>query len=68
MRAPFSDPGGSPCPRHVGHAIAAAVFTHDVGPTMIAFEVLSRGSHARCLRFVARVAPHPRKTRYHPAG
>ena len=36
--------------------------------TMIAFEIQSRSSHARCLRFVARVTPPPRKTRYRPAG
>ena len=32
------------------------------------FEAQSRGLLTRCLRFAARVAPVPRKTRYRPAG
>ncbi len=34
----------------------------------VGFEAQSHGLRARCLRFAARVAPRPRKTRFRPVG
>jgi hypothetical protein len=70
VRSPCSpDPGGIGPPRHCGGPIAACQTFNAVGfPTTSTFGAQSHGSRTRCLRFAARVAPAPRKTRYRPAG
>ncbi len=55
-------------PGHRGAANVAFRLHNDVGPRESHFGAPSHGLHTRCLRFAARVAPGPRKTRFRLAG
>jgi hypothetical protein len=63
-RALLSDPGGIARARPLRRRDAAFRHFHNVGSRDFnAFGAQSHGPFARCLRFAARVAPAPRKTR-----
>ena len=64
VHAPLFDPGGPPVPGH--YRTGGVVFRriNNVDSAFVAFEAQSRGLHALCVRFAARVAPGPRNTRF----
>ena len=60
-------PAGSRAPGHCGAATRPSVTLTTSAPAMmIDFGAQSHGPLTRCLRFAARVAPAPRKTRFRP--
>jgi len=65
----LSDPGEARGTRASGRAEVAFRSDNDVGPR--GYKVLgavSHGLHTGCLRFVTRVTPTPRKTRFRLAA
>ena len=73
-RALLFDPGGTGVPGHRGSSptlrhvdVAFRTEQRRRLPRIKPFGAHSHGPHAHCLRFAARVAPGPRKTRF-PAG
>ena len=60
----FSDPGGTGYARPLRRVGAAPAADNDDGSRGEAFGAQSHGLRTRCLRFAARVAPTPRKTRF----
>ena len=62
--APLSDPGGTFQPGRLGSPVLPSAFWTASASTLRYFGALSRGLSAPCLRFAARVAPVPRKTRF----
>ena len=64
VHAPLFDPGGPPAPGHYRDGDVVFRLVNDVDSAIRAFEALSRGLHALCVRFAAGVTPGPRTTRF----
>ena len=64
VHAPLSDPGGPPAPGRYRTGDMVFCSDNDVDSALGAFEALSRGLHALCVRFAAGVSPGPRNTRF----
>ena len=64
IHAPLSDPGEPPNPGHYRSCDVVFRPVNNVDFALGAFEALSRGLHALCVRFAAGAAPEPRHTRF----
>ena len=64
VHAPLFDPDGPPTPGHYRDGDVVFRLVNDVDSAIRAFEALSRGLHALCVRFAAGVTPGPRNTRF----
>ena len=64
VHAPLFDPDGPPTPGHYRDGDMVFRLVNDVDSAFAAFEALSRGLHALCVRFAAGVTPGPRNTRF----
>ena len=64
LHAPLSDPGEPPNPGHYRTSDVVFRPVNNVDFALGAFQALSRGLHALCVRFAAGVAPEPRNTRF----
>ena len=63
--APLPDPGGAPAPGPFGTGVGVFRSTDRVDSARgLTFGTPSRGLHAPCVRFAARVSPAPRNTRF----
>ena len=60
----LSDPGGLVAPSHSARRFCLPLLRRRRLPPRILFGAPSHGLRTRCLRFAARVAPGPRKTRF----
>jgi len=64
VHALLFDPGGASTPGPFGGVAVAFRTVNYVGSATRAFEALSHGLHASCVRFAVGVAPRPRNTRF----